>query len=234
MEHTKEVANAGSIARLFFLWVGGRLQDPVGDLVPGRAVQLEVTRKRKWRAMSDFTAGNESSTDSTFDLQSLPNFRSYPIALGIVGALTAIIGLILPFASLSFSIFNENLNPFEAPSNSPWVLSIPIGWIVILAVLVGVGCALAQLSENHTHKSGTVLGLITTVCGVVGGMIVLLELFWVSDKADRVGAEVNELLDASINVSPGLGYFVLLLTMIFITLSGVASLVHFDGKRHGR
>jgi hypothetical protein len=65
-------------------------------------------------------------------------------------------------------------------------------------------------------------------------MIVLLELFWVSDKADRVGAEVNELFDASINVSPGLGYFVLLLTMIFITLSGVASLVHFDGKRHGR
>ncbi len=197
-------------------------------------MQLNVTHKRKWRAMSDFTAGNESSTDSTFDLQSLPNFRSYPIALGIVGALTAIIGLILPFASLSVSIFNQNLNPFEAPPNSPWVLSIPIGWIVILAVLIGVGCALAQLSGNHTHKSGTVLGLITTVCGVVGGMIVILELFWVSDKVDGVSAEVNEFLNASIGVSPGLGYFVLLLTMIFITLSGVASLVHFDGKRHGR
>lgn len=182
--------------------------------------------------MTDSTAGSNPTADSKFDVQSLPNFRSYPIVLAILGVLVGILGLILPYATVSFSIFDANLTPFEGSSDSPWLLSIPIGWIAVLLVVGGAGCAFAQLSESHTHKSGTVLGIITTACGVVGGMFVILELFWVSDKADEAGADA--LFNSSIDVSPGLGYFVLLLTMILITLSGVASLVHFDGKRHGR
>jgi hypothetical protein len=184
--------------------------------------------------MTDSAAGNEPTANAKFDLQGLPNFRTYPIGLAILGFLVGILGLILPYATISVSVFETNLNPFEGSSNSPWFLSVPIGWIVILTVVGGIGCALAQLSGNHTHKSGTVLSFVTTACGVVGGMFVLLELFWVSDKADSVGAEANAIFNTSLDVSPALGYFVLILAMIFITLSGVASLVHFDGKRHGR
>jgi len=214
--------------------LAGKCRTQWGDSASGRAMQVNVTHKRKWRAMTDPFAGNDSTAASKFDLQGLPNFRSYPIAFAILGLLVGILGIILPYATISVSIFETNLTPFEGSSNSPWFLSIPIGWIVILTVVGGVGCALAQLSENHTHKSGTVLGLVTTACGVIGGMFVLLELFWVSDKADKFGAEANALFNSSIDVSPAFGYFVLLLTMILITLSGVASLVHFDGKRHGR
>jgi hypothetical protein len=82
---------------------------------------------------------------------------------------------------------------------------------------------------NRYRKGDVQFSDLTTLIGIIGGGSVM---------AIFKGGDVNEqeMFGAyGIGLFLGFfGYFVLLLTMIFITLSGVASLVHFDGKRHGR
>jgi len=179
--------------------------------------------------MTDSTAGNDSAAaKKKFDIHELPSFRSYPLGFAVLAILLGILGLLLPYATLSVSIFDSGLKPFNSAGNSAWFLSIPIGWIALLTLVVGIGSVFAQLSGSHTHKSGTTLGIVTLGAGVAGVAAIFFELFFVSDKVS------NSLLGSSIQVSPGTGYFVLLLAMSSVILAGVMSLVHFDGKRHGR
>ena len=178
--------------------------------------------------MDESIEGSNTSTPTTIRrIQELAGFNHAPLALAGAGLVVTVLSSLLPYASVSISVFGGNIGAFEGSSPSAWFLSLPIGWVALFLAVTIVGCAVALVASDNSPGSEHVLATVMTGSGLFLLGFEFLELFWVQHRVN----ELAGFFGGDVDTTLAIGYLGLLFGAALLTLGGTAALVRANSKR---
>ena len=161
-------------------------------------------------------------------IEQIAGFQQSPLLLAAAGFAVTFLSSFLPYASVSIAAFGGNLGAYEGSSPSPWFISLPIAWIALVLGLVVLVCAIVLVRTDQSPSTEHTLAAVMTGAGLVLGVAVFLELFWVGHRVEQLAGFLGGVVDTT----PAIGYLGLLFGAVLLTLGGVAALVGANSKRH--
>jgi hypothetical protein len=155
-----------------------------------------------------------SSSGSSFDSSQI-----LVIALSCSGALFVIIGILMPFATISYPLFGSfNISGIgNSEIFTPWMFGIPVAvYVFPLAIVATAICVGDSAGKVPDQISGSP-GFFAVIAAAIGGAITLVCLVVIFVKVGNDNSNAF-LLEGS--ASPGLGFMMVLLGFALELASG--------------
>ena len=160
-------------------------------------------------------------------IEEIAGFHRAPVVLAAVGFVVTVFSSLLPYATVSISVFGGDIGAFEGSSPSAWFLSLPIGWLALLLGVVVLGCAIVSAGSDRSPSTEHLLAWTMTGTGLALFTAEFLELFWVGHRV----SELAGFLGGSVDTSLAIGYLGLLFGAVLLTVAGGAALIRTNSKQ---